>query len=79
MMMRLLLAFGPVVLFAIGIRLVAGYYTRRAKRAAAPPAGPGKSGPLSTPHAWPGLRGALACKAPSAPTPNATITRADVP
>ena len=44
MMMRLVLAFGPVVLFAIGIRLVAGHYTRRGKRAAAPPAGPGKSG-----------------------------------
>src|SRR2546423_13952637 len=26
-----------------------------------------------------GLRGALACKAPSAPTPSATITCADIP
>jgi hypothetical protein len=30
--MRLLLAFGPVVLFAIGIRLIGGHYARRAKR-----------------------------------------------
>jgi hypothetical protein len=43
-MLRLLLALGPVLLFAIAIRLVGGHLASRAKRAAGPPAGSGKAG-----------------------------------
>jgi hypothetical protein len=47
-MVRLLLAFAPVALFAIAIRLIAGHLTARAKQSAGPPPH-GASGNLSRP------------------------------